>query len=86
MQLMLHPGRPASFRRTVKQEDGPAIVYTFESRDPVEIPEHDLPRLFDDIGTALVVPKAGTAKPDFEATRDLIEMLQSDEKPKKKKK
>lgn len=68
MLLMLHPAWPGSFRRTVRHEDQPGVVYVFEPGDPVEVPEADCLALAGDVGKALVIPKAGTTKVDTAAT------------------
>lgn len=68
MRLMLHPAWPGTFRRTVRHEDQPGVVYNFEPNDPIDVPECDLEGLAGDIGKALVIPKGQTSKPDYDAT------------------
>lgn len=84
MQLMLHPLRKNSFRRTVQDDGNLSVVYTFEPRTPIEVPEDHLLALKPDIGTALCVTKHGTNKPDYAATAEAPELIDAVSQPKRK--
>ncbi len=85
MQLMLKPGRFGTFRRTVQDDGNLSVVYTFESRTPVEIPEDHLQGLKADIGPALCVVFDGTNKPDWKSTEEAPLLIDALSQPKRKK-
>ena len=72
MFLMLKPGWPGTFRRTVNHDEGLSVAYVFTAGEPVDVSPADLDGLAEDLGKALVIPKPGTSKADFAATEAAV--------------
>ncbi len=78
--VMLHPGRPGNFRRTILRKKKP-VQLTFERNKPVELSAADCKQLDKDLGHALVpveFDEKDKARPIF----DLVEQVEDEVKPK----
>ena len=66
--VMLHPGRPGTFRRTILRRKKPVQIL-FERNSPVELSANDCAQLEKELGHALVpvdFDEKGKARPIFD--------------------